>query len=54
MMKYAILFIIIFFILLFFKFFKYSVKQKKENIKEKDKIIDLEKDPNTDDYIPRE
>ena len=53
-MKYAILFIIIFFILALYKFFKYSGTQKKDSIDNDEKIIDLEKDPKTNEYKPKE
>ena len=51
-MKIALLILIIFFVLFMFRFFKNKSNLNK-NYKE-DKIVDLEKDPKTDEYKPKE
>jgi len=52
-MKIAILLLIIFLILIFFRFLGNMSKINKSNSK-KDTVIDLEKDPKTDEYKPKE
>lgn len=52
-MKFLILFVIVIFILLAFRFFK--KKSDNQTIKhKKDDIVDLEKDPKTNEYKPKE
>ena len=54
-MKIIILIFIIFFILLLFRLFKYKLRtSNKESKVDEEKIIDLEKDPKTDEYKPKE
>ena len=50
-MKILVLILIIFSIFIFFRIYK-SISVK--NNSEKEKVIDLEKDPNTDEYKPKE
>ncbi len=52
-MKIAILIIIIFSVLVLFRFLKNLNVNKKFN-KTEEKIIDLEKDPKSDEYKPKE
>ena len=53
LMKFLILFAIVIFIFITFRFFqKISVNQPKN--KKKDDIVDLEKDPKTNEYKPKE
>ena len=52
-MKFLILFLIVIFILFAFRFFqKISVNQSVND--KKDDIVDLEKDPKTNEYKPKE
>ena len=53
-MKYIVLFLIILFIIIFFKIF--SINRKSNNSKKdiKEEIIDLKKDPKTNEYKPKE
>ncbi|PPR51563.1 MAG: hypothetical protein CFH20_00491 [Alphaproteobacteria bacterium MarineAlpha5_Bin10] len=53
-MKYIILFIIIIFVLLFFRLFSLNLKNQNNKKNIKDEIIDLKKDPKTNEYKPRE
>ena len=51
-MKIAVLIFIIFLIIVFFRFF--SIFKKKSISKNEDEsVIDLEKDPNSDEYKPK-
>ena len=53
-MKYLVLFIIIFFIVIFYKIFS-SIKNHNNFKKNKtEEIIDLKKDPKTNEYKPKE
>ena len=52
-MKYFLLIFIIFIVIVFFRFI--NNRNKKYNLdNKKDDIVDLEKDPNTDEYKPKE
>ena len=53
MLKIIVLFIIILFILLIFSFFQKIKLSKNIKNKSKEGIIDLEKDPETDEYKPK-
>ena len=53
LMKFLILFVIIIFVFIAFRFFqKKSVNQSLND--KKDDIVDLEKDPKTNEYKPKE
>ena len=53
LMKFLILFLIVIFILFAFRFFQ--KKSDNQTIKDKkDDIVDLEKDPKTNEYKPKE
>ena len=52
-MKIAVLIFIIFLIIVFFRFFSNLNKKNISNNKEEN-VIDLEKDPNSDEYKPKE
>ena len=52
-MKIAVLIFIIFLIIIIFRFFSYLNKKNISNNKEEN-VIDLEKDPNSDEYKPKE
>ena len=53
LMKFLILFVIIIFVFIAFRFFqKKSVNESINN--KKDDIVDLEKDPKTNEYKPKE
>ena len=52
-MKVLILILIIFLIIVFFRFVK-LMNHKKNLNKKKDNVVDLEKDPKTDEYKPKE
>ena len=52
-MKYLILLVIIVSVFTLFRIFKKNSKDYEFDKKE-DKIVDLEKDPNTDEYKPKE
>ena len=52
-MKIAVLIFIIFLIIVFFRFFSILNKKSISN-NEKENVIDLEKDPNSDEYKPKE
>ena len=52
-MKIAVLILIIFFIIVIFRFFRNLNKKNISNNKEEN-VIDLEKDPNSDEYKPKE
>ena len=53
-MKIAILFFIILFVLFLFRLFQKKLKSS-ENLEKKDQnVVDLEKDPKTDEYKPKE
>ena len=51
-MKIAVLIFIIFLIIIFFRFFSKMNKKNISNNKEEN-VIDLEKDPNSDEYKPK-
>ena len=51
-MKIAVLIFIIFLIIIFFRFFNKMNKKNISNNKEEN-VIDLEKDPNSDEYKPK-
>ena len=51
-MKFVVLTLVILFILLFFKIL--SSRKSKTHIKNNKKTIDLEKDPKTQEYKPKE
>ena len=51
-MKFVVLTLVILFVLLFFKIL--SSKNSKTNIKNNKTTIDLEKDPETQEYKPKE
>jgi len=51
-MKFVVLTLVILFILLFFKIL--SSRNSKKNIKNNKTTIDLEKDPKTQEYKPKE
>jgi len=53
-MKYILLFIIILFILIFFKLFSSNLKNKINKKNSEEEIIDLKKDPKTNEYKPKE
>ena len=54
-MKIIILLLIIFIVLLVFRFFKNSINSsQKDNRQKSEKIIDLEKDSESDEYKPKE
>ena len=53
-MKIAILLLIIFIVLLGFRFLKIKTNSSKKDHRQEDgKIVDLEKDPKTDEYKPK-
>ena len=52
-MKIAVLIFIIFLVIVFFRFFS-ILKKKSISKNEKENVIDLEKDPNSDEYKPKE
>ena len=52
-MKIAVLIFIIFLIIVIFRFFS-ILKKKSISNNEKENVIDLEKDPNSDEYKPKE
>ena len=52
--KIIILFFIILFILFIFRLFQKKSYLKNKNNKTNDGIVDLEKDPETDEYKPKE
>ena len=52
-MKVLILILIFFLIIVFFRFVK-LMNHKKNLNKKKDNVVDLEKDPKTDEYKPKE
>jgi regulatory protein YycI of two-component signal transduction system YycFG len=52
-MKFLILFVIIIFVFIAFRFFQKKSVNESINDK-KDDIVDLEKDPKTNEYIPKE
>ena len=52
-MKIAVLILIIFLIIIIFRFFSKMNKKNILNNKEEN-VIDLEKDPNSDEYKPKE
>ena len=52
-MKIAVLIFIIFLIIVFFRFFS-ILKKKSISNDEQENVIDLEKDPNSDEYKPKE
>ncbi len=55
-MKIAVLIFIIFLIIVIFRFLSHLNKINKKNISnnEEENVIDLEKDPNSDEYKPKE
>ena len=53
-MKYIILFIIIFSILVFYRLFVSNIKNYKNKKNDKEEIIELKKDPKTNEYKPKE
>ena len=52
-MKIAVLIFIIFLVIVFFRFFSNLNKKIFQTMKEEN-VIDLEKDPNSDEYKPKE
>ena len=52
-MKIAVLIFIIFIVIIVFRFFNNMNKKNNSNNKEKN-VIDLEKDPSSDEYKPKE
>ena len=52
-MKIAVLIFIIFLIIFIFRFFSY-LNRKNISKNEEENVIDLEKDPNSDEYKPKE
>ena len=52
-MKYFLLFLIILFVIFFFRFMT-NLKKKNELKNKKDSVIDLEKDPKSNEYKPRD
>ena len=52
-MKISVLIFIIFFIIVIFRFFSNLNKKNISNNEEKN-VIDLEKDPNSDEYKPKD
>ena len=52
-MKIAVLIFIIFLIIVFFRFLN-ILKKKSISNNEQEHVIDLEKDPNSDEYKPKE
>ena len=52
--KIIILFSIIILVLFIFRLFKKISSSNDKNNEDKDKIVDLEKDPKTDEYKPKE
>ena len=52
-MKIAVLIFIIFLIIVFFRFFS-NLNKKNISKNEEENVIDLEKDPNSDEYKPKE
>jgi hypothetical protein len=52
-MKIAVLIFIIFLIIVFFRFIS-ILKKKSISNNEQENVIDLEKDPNSDEYKPKE
>ena len=53
-MKILVLVLIIFFILFLYKFFQMKLKSLNNQDKKDKNIVDLEKDPKTDEYKPKE
>ena len=52
-MKIAVLIFIIFLVIVIFRFFS-SINKKKYSNNREENVIDLEKDPNSDEYKPKE
>jgi len=52
-MKYAILLLIIFLIIVFFRFIG-NIKKQSELKDKKNNVVDLEKDPESNEYRPKE
>ena len=52
-MKFAVLIFIIFVIIIFFRFIN-NMNKKRDLEAKKNNVIDLEKDPKTDEYKPKE
>ena len=52
-MKIAILLFILFIIFCFYRYI-YNTNKKNESNIQKEKIVDLEKDPKTDEYKPKD
>ena len=52
-MKFAILIFIIFVIIVGFRFFN-NMRKKSSLNKQNENVVDLEKDPKTDEYKPKE
>ena len=52
-MNIAVLIFIIFLVIVIFRFFS-ILKKKNISNNEKENVIDLEKDPNSDEYKPKE
>ena len=52
-MKFAVLVFILFLIIVFFRMIK-NINKKNTLNNKKDKVVDLEKDPKTDEYKPKE
>jgi len=53
-MKYLVLFLIILFIVIFFKIFSSNARSHNFKKNKKEEIIDLKKDPKTNEYKPKE
>ena len=53
-MKLFILLLVIFFVLLLFRLFQIKLKSSSNQEKKEQNIVDLEKDPKTDEYKPKE
>jgi len=52
-MKYLLLFLIIIFVIIIFRFFG-NIRKKNELKNKKNNVVDLEKDPQTNEYKPKE
>ena len=52
-MKYLLLFLIIIFVIIIFRFFV-NIRKKNELKNKKNNVVDLEKDPQTNEYKPKE
>ena len=52
-MKYLLLFLIIILVIIIFRFFG-NIRKKSELKNKKNNVVDLEKDPQTNEYKPKE